>query len=78
MAPGAKRPGPKRAPLDMEQLLCAMLLLRGLPSGAGDWQTVANRMPDKLDGSGEKHSGEAVRSMLSSRLVYEARQILLF
>lgn len=71
------KPGPKRAPQDTEQLLCAMLMERGLPSGAGDWLNIANRMPDKSDGSGEKPSREAVRSMLISPLANGALNLIL-
>ncbi|KAF8865889.1 hypothetical protein BDZ45DRAFT_735835 [Acephala macrosclerotiorum] len=45
---------PKRAPRDTEQLLCAMLKLRGLPRGA-EWQKVADILP------GNPHP-EAVRA----------------
>lgn len=72
--PAGKRAGPKRAPPDMEQLLCAMLMLRGLPSGAEDWKTVASCMPDKADGSGEKPNHEAVRGMLFLCSLHKALQ----
>jgi hypothetical protein len=60
----------------MEQLLCAMLMLRGLPSGAEDWKNIADRMPDKADGSGEKPNHEAVRGMLFLYLNYEVFHLL--
>ncbi|CZR59184.1 uncharacterized protein PAC_09076 [Phialocephala subalpina] len=39
--------GAKRAPLDAEQLLCAIIAVKDYPRGREQWQKVADLMPDK-------------------------------